>query len=120
MLDTNPLIIQFLDDYKLKDREITLCWVPSHVGIQGNESVDQAAKETLQQEATEMFIPHSDYKEPINKYKYKSAFLLGCWAKMFVFFFRFFFYRCLYLPKKELMFFSAFGCWKWRPGQWCY
>ena len=69
MLETNPLITQFLDDYtEVKDREIILCWVPSHVGIQGNESADQAAKEALNLEVTDMFIPHSDYKESINKY----------------------------------------------------
>ena len=63
MLDTNSLITQFLDNYtKVKDREIILCRVPSHVGIQGN------AKDALQQDVTEMFIPHSDYKENINKY----------------------------------------------------
>ena len=58
MLDTNPLITQFLDDYtKVNDREITLCWVPRHVGIQGNESADQAAKETLQQRSLKCLFP---------------------------------------------------------------
>ena len=38
------------------------------MGIQGNESADQAVKDALQQDVTEMFIPHSDYKEYINKY----------------------------------------------------
>ena len=56
MLDTNPLI-QILDEYfKVKDREITLCWVPSHVGIQANKSADQAAKEALHQEAIEILL----------------------------------------------------------------
>ena len=38
------------------------------MGIRGNESADQAAKEALNLEVTDMFIPHSDYKESMNKY----------------------------------------------------
>ena len=28
----------------LAHKEIVICWIPSHIGIQGNEMVDQQAK----------------------------------------------------------------------------
>ena len=28
-------------------KEIVLCWIPSHIGIQGNEMVDKQAKTSL-------------------------------------------------------------------------
>ena len=31
----------------LASKEIALCWIPSHIGIQGNEMVDQQAKTSL-------------------------------------------------------------------------
>ena len=28
-------------------KEIVLCWIPSHIGIQGNEMIDKQAKTSL-------------------------------------------------------------------------
>ena len=33
-------------------KEIALCWIPSHIGIQGNEMVDKQAKTSLSLEPT--------------------------------------------------------------------
>ena len=48
--------------------EITLCWIPSHIGIQGNEMVDKQAKKSLSLEPTSFKIPFSNFKPSINKY----------------------------------------------------
>ena len=42
----NPQIQKLLENcYKrLENKEIVLCWIPSHIGILGNEMVDQQAK----------------------------------------------------------------------------
>ena len=34
-----------------------LCWIPSHIGIQGNEMVDKQAKTSLSSEPTSFKIP---------------------------------------------------------------
>ena len=49
-------------------KEIVLCWIPSHIGIQGNETVDKQAKTSLSLEPTSFKIPFSNFKPPINKY----------------------------------------------------
>ena len=36
--------------YRVKDCEITFCWVPGHAGVEGNERVDILAKESLDRE----------------------------------------------------------------------
>ena len=49
-------------------KEIVLCWIPSHIGIQGNEMVDKQAKISLSLEPTSFKISFSNFKPSINKY----------------------------------------------------
>ena len=52
----------------LANRDIVLCWIPSHIAILGNEMVDQQAKPSLLLEPTSFKIPFSNFKPSINKY----------------------------------------------------
>ena len=52
----------------LANKEIVLCWIPSHIGIQGNEMVDKQAKPSLSLEPTSFKLPFSNFKPSINKY----------------------------------------------------
>ena len=51
----------------LANKEIVLCWIPSLIGILGNEMVDQQAKTSLSLEPTSFKIPFSNFKPSINK-----------------------------------------------------
>ena len=49
-------------------KKITLCWVPAHVGICGNERADQRAKAAAEQPWDAHFpFPHSDMKPIIRE-----------------------------------------------------
>ena len=65
----NPQIQKRLEKclYFLTNKEIVLCWIPSHIGNQGNEMVDQQAKASLSLEPTSFKIPFSNFKPSINK-----------------------------------------------------
>ena len=51
-----------------KSKEIILCWLPSHIGISGNEFADRKAKESLSQIPSDFKIPFNNFKPFINKY----------------------------------------------------
>ena len=66
----NPQIQKILEKCHelLAYKEIVLYWIPSHIGIQGNEMVDKQAKTSLSLESTSFKIPFSYFKPSINKY----------------------------------------------------
>ena len=66
----NPIILKVLDMYNqlAESNEILICWVPSHIGILGNEKADQAAKAALTHEIEHFYIPYSDYQQVIQTY----------------------------------------------------
>jgi len=49
-------------------KDIVFCWVPSHVGIKGNEEADSAAKSALNLPHVRVRIPYTDFKHDINQY----------------------------------------------------
>ena len=66
----NPQIQKLLEKCHqlLAYKEIFLCWISSHIGIQGNEMVDKQAKTSLSLEPTSFKISFSNFKPSINKY----------------------------------------------------
>ena len=66
----NPRIKKLLEKCHelLANKEIVLCWIPSHIGIQGNQMVDKQAKTSLSLEPTSFKISFSNFKPSINKY----------------------------------------------------
>ena len=64
----NPQIQKLLEicHELLAYKEIVLCWIPSHIGIQGNEMVDKQANTSLSLEPTSFKISFSNFKPSIN------------------------------------------------------
>ena len=49
-------------------KNIVICWVPSHIGIQGNERDDVLAKAALDKTKQFYYIPYTDFKYNIFVY----------------------------------------------------
>ena len=52
----------------LTGKHVVFAWIPSHVGLDGNEMADELAKQSLDsQEIHNIKLPHSDYKPKIKQ-----------------------------------------------------
>ena len=66
-------------------KSVIYCWIPSHIGIYGNEKVDKNAKESLNLDQTDFKIPFNNFKPFINKYifnKWQSSWNETCFNKL--------------------------------------
>ena len=55
-------------EFLSKTKEIELCWIPSHIGIKGNDHADSAAKTSWKMPIDKSFkIPYTDLKIEIKK-----------------------------------------------------
>ena len=68
----HPYLIDIFERYyrlRSKGKDVIFTWVPSHVGIKGNEKVDHLAREALDRNISFLVkIPHTDIKVEVNKY----------------------------------------------------
>ena len=78
----NPQIQKLLEKCQelLAYKEIVLCWIPCHIGIQENEMVNKQAKTSLSLEPTSFKIPLSNFKPSINEYILEDCKLHGITA----------------------------------------
>ena len=68
---THPVLLDFHKLHTLlcsEEYDIRFVWVPSHVGIRGNEIADFLAKKAVEGERSSSCVPFSDLKPLVNSY----------------------------------------------------
>ena len=61
----NPLVqrIQlWLYSIAARNKQVSFCWLPGHIGIAGNETADAAAKKASTEHPIHCRLPYSDFK----------------------------------------------------------
>ena len=74
---SNPIVTEihrWISMVQSLNKNITFCWVPSHVGVRGNEEADRAAGEIAASDAhvPNMALPHRDYYAQFNQDMHKK------------------------------------------------
>ena len=67
----HPFILDILKQYCILTRQskiVEFCWIPSHIGINGNTKADKAAKDALKFDIAQFQIPFTDLKLSIKVY----------------------------------------------------
>ena len=49
-------------------KSIVFCWIPSHIGIRGNEDADISAKQAQSLQESKIKLPFTDFKPNLNTY----------------------------------------------------
>ena len=71
----HPMLLDFFKLHSMlcsDGYDITFVWIPSHIGIRGNEIVDSIARRAVTEALSETHIPFSDLKPLINAYIQKE------------------------------------------------
>ena len=68
----NPLMLKTLDTIqkiRYDNKTLKFCWIPSHVGIRGNDLADKKAKDSLiKPEPVNFKFPHTDYYPKVKSF----------------------------------------------------